>query len=641
MNPLFQKFLVQRRMEYLTVDEELKILATSSGVRRFADAPDEVSAGKDVREAFPELFGMEEYLEAVMAGRKDSVDLKGVARFSEPITPLYFDIHIMANEEENEQRLIVFFEDVTSHMVMKQNLVQRSNQANLLLNTVESSMAYIDKIISSMADAMVVTTAPGHIKTVNPAAVKLFGYGEKELIGQPIDLIFEAADLWQKLNADEQLKNVEVRCRAKNGNELDVAFSCAVIYSDLEESENFIYIGRDISERKRMEAEIQKANENLTLYVNKLESRNREITRLSELSHLLQGCRTLKEAYGVIGERVKPLFPNLVGGVFAVSESKHMVETIATWGNPGINRNLLSTNSDNLPPPNTREVVDGLSQVLCRYMHPDSPPAEYYWVPMMTAEEMIGLLYLSAPEAGLLTEAKQQLAMTVAEHIGLALGNLKLRETLKNQSIKDPLTGLYNRRYMEETVTREIQQAALEGRTLGIIILDIDYFKRFNDTFGHLAGDTVLKTVGEFLQQNIQRKDLACRYGGEEFIIMMRETQLDEAKKRSELLRLGVKSLPVEHGGQNLGCITISLGVACFPQHGSTLEELINAADAALYRAKAQGRDRSEVAAEIDVLPIRPVKEAIGSEPTEKSCRDSNATNEIEYLTSDSYKGRI
>jgi len=343
----------------------------------------------------------------------------------------------------------------------------------------------------------------------------------------------------------------------------------------------------------------------------------------------------------VIGERVQPLFPNLIGGVFAVSDSKQVVETIATWGNPALNCNLLSTNSDNLLPSNTREVVDGLSQVLCRYMHPDSPPAEYYWVPMMTAEETIGLLYLSAPEAGLLTEAKQHLAMTVAEHIGLALGNLKLRETLKNQSIKDPLTGLYNRRYMEEAVNREIQQAALEQRALGIIILDIDYFKRVNDTFGHPAGDTVLKTVGEFLQKSIQSKDLACRYGGEEFIIMMRETNLDVAKKRAELLRWGVKSLPVEHGGQNLGCITISLGVACFPEHGSTLAELIHAADAALYRAKALGRDRSQVALEIEDIRIHPVREAIGSEPPEKSCRDNDATSTIEYLTSDSYKGRI
>ncbi|HIK12582.1 MAG TPA: PAS domain S-box protein [Oscillatoriaceae cyanobacterium M33_DOE_052] len=259
MNPLFHKFLVQRRMEYLTVDEELKILETSVGVRRFADAPDEVAVGKDVREAFPELFGMEEYLEAVIAGREVSVDLKGVARFSEPINPLYFDVHIMANEEETDNRLIVFFEDVTEHMVMKQNLVQRSNQANLLLTTVESSMAYIDKIISSMADAMLVTTDRGNIKTVNPAAVKLFGYGEKELIGESIDIIFGTTELWQRLNYDDRVKNVEVRCRSKNGHEIDVAFSCAVIYSDLEESENFIYIGRDISERKRMEAEIQKA----------------------------------------------------------------------------------------------------------------------------------------------------------------------------------------------------------------------------------------------------------------------------------------------------------------------------------------------------------------------------------------------
>ena len=212
---------------------------------------------------------------------------------------------------------------------------------------------------------------------------------------------------------------------------------------------------------------------------------------------------------------------------------------------------------------------------------------------MMAQGETLGLFYLSTSEPDQLTEAKQQLAVAVAENIALALANLQLRETLRQQSIRDPLTGLFNRRYLEESLDRDLHRAQRQQQSLGIIMLDIDYFKHFNDTFGHKAGDVVLRTLGQFLKENIRGSDIVCRYGGEEFLLILPEACIADAKQRAEQLRQGIRQLDIQYQDSSLGPVTISLGVACFPEHGSTGEALIRAADAALYCAKRRGRDRT------------------------------------------------
>ncbi|MFB2981293.1 GGDEF domain-containing protein [Microseira sp. BLCC-F43] len=167
-----------------------------------------------------------------------------------------------------------------------------------------------------------------------------------------------------------------------------------------------------------------------------------------------------------------------------------------------------------------------------------------------------------------------------------------IEELLHNQCIRDPLTGLFNRRFVGNFLERELNRSLREQQALGVIMFDIDHFKRFNDTFGHDAGDVVLAEVGRFLQHSICNSDIACRYGGEEFMLILPETDWENTKQRAEQLRDGIKHLKLEYLHQPLGGITISLGVACFPEHGTSGAELIQVADVALYRAKALGRDR-------------------------------------------------
>jgi PAS domain-containing protein len=191
MNPLFKKLLAPTRREYLTVNQDLLIQETSFGVGRFADRPEEVRAGFDVRAGFPELIGVEDILQEIIRGYRDSFELKGIDRSAENREPLYVDLLVTycQDEETGEPELVVWFEDVTEKMVLKQSLVQRANEANLLAFALATSNNYIERIIASMADALIVTAGSGKIKTVNRAALDLFGYREAELIGHHISLI--------------------------------------------------------------------------------------------------------------------------------------------------------------------------------------------------------------------------------------------------------------------------------------------------------------------------------------------------------------------------------------------------------------------------------------------------------------------
>jgi diguanylate cyclase (GGDEF)-like protein len=192
--------------------------------------------------------------------------------------------------------------------------------------------------------------------------------------------------------------------------------------------------------------------------------------------------------------------------------------------------------------------------------------------------------------------ARRQLAFTMADQIALALSNLRLQESLREQAIRDPLTGLFNRRYMQESLDRELRRAQRRRMPMGVIMIDIDHFKRFNDTFGHAAGDELLREMGTFLQGQTRAEDIACRYGGEEFALILLDASAEDTEERAKLLREEAARLRVEYGHEPLGNITISVGVAVFPDHGGAAETLLKAADAALYRAKAGGRDRVMVA---------------------------------------------
>jgi diguanylate cyclase (GGDEF)-like protein len=320
------------------------------------------------------------------------------------------------------------------------------------------------------------------------------------------------------------------------------------------------------------------------------------MTLLSEMGDMLRACLNTDEAYNVIVRVAQQVFPVQVGALYVITPSRNLVEAAAIWGNPSLVERIFSPEECwGLRRGRVHWVEDANTGLLCKHLH-QPPPHSYLCVPMMAQSEALGVLHLTQPEGAPITEAKQRLAITMAEHIAMALSNLKLHETLRSQSIRDPLTGLFNRRFMEESLELELRRATRNQRPLGVIMLDLDHFKHFNDTFGHEAGDTLLRELGTFLQGNIRAEDIACRYGGEEFTLILPEGNAEVTLQRANFLREAIKRLDVKHRNQPLGRITASMGVAIFPEHGRTRDALLTASDEALYRSKAEGRDRVTVA---------------------------------------------
>jgi len=349
-------------------------------------------------------------------------------------------------------------------------------------------------------------------------------------------------------------------------------------------------------ERQRAQNALQQANEMLTEWVRELEVRNKETLLLNEMGDQLQTCLTTEEACGVITKSALSLFPNDSGALCITNPSKNLVEVMAVWsGYTAPDPVFAPENCWALRSGRVHRVDDPAKSPICTHVRPGIKSG-YLCVPMVAQGEAIGVLHLEMGPPGpdgrpVMTDAKSRLALSVADHLGLALASLRLRETLHIQSIRDPLTGLYNRRYMEESLERELRRADRKQRPLAALMLDLDHFKRYNDTLGHAAGDAMLRAIGNFLQSRMRKDDIVCRYGGEEFTIIMPESSLEIAQQRAERLREDGKRLEISVNGQFLGSVTFSVGIACFPDHGTTGEQLLHAADLALYRAKAAGRD--------------------------------------------------
>lgn len=360
-----------------------------------------------------------------------------------------------------------------------------------------------------------------------------------------------------------------------------------------------------VSERHEIEAELRGTNERLLLSVEELEEHNKKMIQLNEMGDLLQSCSTIEEAHTIIGQFGQRLFQKESGALYVINNSKNVVETAIVWGEYPPEQDLFTLDECwALRRGRVHLMNEGGLELPCQHLKGQMPHSALC-IPMTAQGEIMGILHLQSnvPQANELNQYKiipsqvdLQLAETMADTMALALANLKLKTSLFHQSIRDPLTSLFNRRYLEETLEREIHRAARLQRSVAVIMLDIDHFKRFNDTFGHDAGDALLRELGSFLKNQVRGGDFACRYGGEEFSLIFPEVTLKDIRLRTEKMREEIKKLSIQHNGQTLEAVTLSLGIALFPDHGTTGNALLQAADEALYAAKNNGRDQVVVA---------------------------------------------
>jgi diguanylate cyclase (GGDEF)-like protein len=351
----------------------------------------------------------------------------------------------------------------------------------------------------------------------------------------------------------------------------------------------------DITERRHWEETVQTTNDRLHALLAQVEEQNRLMGLANEMADMMQACQTSEEAYGAVGHFMPKFFPEDTGALYMLNNSRNLFEVVSSWGEspPAI---LVFAPDDcwSVRRGRLHKVDNPGKALLCRHVSAAGFGA-YLCVPLIAQGETLGVLHVEGRSESERLEAgvavpKEQVALAVAEDLALALANLRLRETLRSQAIRDPLTGLFNRRYMEETLDREINRAKRTRSPIAVIMMDLDHFKTYNDTFGHNVGDEILSALGNLVRSQVRGEDIACRYGGEEFLLIIPGTSMEVALERAELMRLAVKEIHLHHAG--LKPITLSLGVAVYPGHGETGFGLIRAADAALYRAKRAGRDR-------------------------------------------------
>ena len=377
-------------------------------------------------------------------------------------------------------------------------------------------------------------------------------------------------------------------------------------------------IYEDVSEQIRAGEAQRRHAESLDRLVKELELRTKQMTSLNEMGSLLACSGTVKEASAVVANSVPGLFPEAPSGaLYMFKSSRDLIEAAVRWGK----RDVLAPT---FPPDACWSLRRGQPHwsgypgngIACQHLTKTST-TECLCVPMVAQGNTVGVLHLDFESASKLRrdsgtescrDSQQQLAISAASQIALSLASLQLRETLREQAIRDPLTRLFNRRFLEESLERELRLADRKKQSIAVLFLDLDHFKRFNDTFGHDAGDMVLQSLADLFRNFFRATDICCRYGGEEFAVILPESSSHNAAIRADALRSEVKRLQLQYRKQTIGQLTLSAGVAAYPEHGSTSVELLKIADQCLYESKSRGRDVVTVASPQNArLPVDPV----------------------------------
>ncbi|HUO36202.1 MAG TPA: diguanylate cyclase [Candidatus Acidoferrum sp.] len=350
---------------------------------------------------------------------------------------------------------------------------------------------------------------------------------------------------------------------------------------------------------------LRKTNETLTRSMSALTTKTAQARTLAEMSDILQSCLTLEEAREVIARFFRELLPGDSGAIYLHNHSRECMEPLLAWGESAPQTMIFGADDCwALRRGRPHKVNAAESVVLCKHIE-TRPESDCQCIPLVAQNEAFGLMYLESGAKAEATEVEASEAETeehdllvrrMAESVALACANLRLRETLRYQSIRDGLTGLFNRRYLDETLEREVRRAARHSRPVSVILLDLDHFKKFNDTLGHAAGDALLRALGDFLRGQVRQEDIACRYGGEEFALVLPDAAIEIAVGRAEQIREGVKHLAWQQQIPSAESVTVSAGVAVFPVHGGSAAAILLEADRALYAAKAGGRDRVMIA---------------------------------------------
>ncbi|HEY0802787.1 MAG TPA: diguanylate cyclase [Steroidobacteraceae bacterium] len=498
----------------------------------------------------------------------------------------------------------------------------------------------LEQVLERTGEAVIIKDLNAVVTFWNREAVALYGFSAKEAVGQPLRKL-HAADL---SDADYAVVLERIRSgtptssfadrRTKSGDVVRVNLKTAPLLNVDGKLIGEITVVRDVTALHRTEealrgtqailqvrmAAIRDANRNLTheiaarrkadaamrrnnlalaATIRQLESFHHDGEVLSHMAELLQSCTQRDEAYAIVRETGARLFPDSPGSLFIYRESRDVLEHATSWGSGRAPDATLAPDECWALRLGSPHFVPQKGVIRCRHASENS--ASYVCMPVQGQGQILGLLHMAVevrPRTMRPAQDTERRLRAMTDRLGPALANLKLRDALREMALRDGLTGLYNRRYLEDALNRELHRAERSGKPVSVVMIDIDHFKRFNDKFGHDAGDFVLSTIARVLSNGIRPSDIACRYGGEELVLVLPEAELEHARGRIEQLRLAIRDSNLTHLGQVLPSPTASFGLAVYPTHGTQPADLLKAADQALYRAKQDGRDRVCVAGE-------------------------------------------
>jgi len=462
----------------------------------------------------------------------------------------------------------------------------------------ESEVRY-RRLFETAKDGILILDADtGMITEANPYLQAMLGYSHAELLGRtlweigPFKDAIASREAFRELQVKEYVRYENLPLETKYHERRAVEFVSNVYLVD---GTKVIQCNiRDITERKQAEDNARKVNEDLVSLVAELRRRDSTMQLLSDMNELLQSCTTQEEAFQVIAMKAGQLFVGQSGYLAVTRPREQYLEEVAHWGP---DRPVMSPfqleDCWALRRGHPHEVIEPNLTVVCR--HFATPPTTgYLCVPLTVQGDTLGVLCLigTQPKQSDAQLSQLHVVLTVGETIKLVLSNLKLRESLRVQANHDPLTGLFNRRYLADSLSRELSLSLRRGATLCVAVLDLDHFKRFNDTFGHDAGDLALREAARVMSMNLRKSDIACRLGGEEFALVLPDSSLADTLQRVEQVCALVKQIEIRHGGHLLGTMTLSAGIAGSPEHATTARELLRAADIALFSAKRAGREQ-------------------------------------------------
>ncbi|MBW8308536.1 MAG: diguanylate cyclase [Candidatus Paracaedibacteraceae bacterium] len=476
----------------------------------------------------------------------------------------------------------------------------------------EHRLSQSEKVFRNSFDhapiGMMVLDIKNKITQVNQALCTMLGYHELELKGTnlkkilPENLRLENTLPFVKL-IEMGMKNfiIESPLLTKSGDIIQTVSTVTLFVTAARDESFFVGQIEDVTMRQRYEQELKEANTELEHRFKELEVHTSITEDLNTMNGILQSCLTIAEALAPIEKFAKKFFHLTPGALYLTSPETGHMELAVRWESMNFNAEVIRKEECWALRRSQAYTVNNAKEEICCHHYENAIISGHMCIPLTAQGDLIGLLTLYYNEEDFTSHLSslKRLALSFSDHIALSLSNIRLREKLQRQSISDPLTNLHNRRYFDENMQMELLRAERKGSALSLLIIDIDHFKLFNDTYGHDLGDTVLQEVSTVMKKHIRETDSACRMGGEEFAIILPETPPDIAFERAEELRQAINRIIIKNMGHILEPITVSMGIATYPNHASTVKSLTEAADIALYQAKHQGRNRTVISSHL------------------------------------------